>query len=77
MALVYAWDVADRVDIFAGLGHAFKFYVTHFANFPKVYGALSSFIVIMTWIYISVAILLTGAKADHIIDKINAKGIAA
>jgi membrane protein len=56
---------------------AFKFYVTHFANFPKVYGALSSFIVIMTWIYVSVAILLTGAKADHILDHINAKGMAA
>jgi membrane protein len=56
---------------------AFKFYVTHFANFPKVYGALSTFIVIMTWIYISVAILLTGAKAEHILDHINAKGMAA
>jgi membrane protein len=56
---------------------AFKFYVTHFANFPKVYGALSSFIVIMTWIYISVVILLTGARADHIIDKVNAKGMTA
>lgn len=55
---------------------AFRFYVAHYANLPKVYGALSSFIVLMTWIYISIVILLTGARADHILDKINAKGMA-
>lgn len=53
----------------------FRLYVIHFANFPKVYGALSSFIVLMTWIYLSVAILLIGAKANHILDHINAKGM--
>jgi len=52
---------------------AFRFYVAHFANFPKVYGALSSFIVLMTWIYISIVILLVGAKADHILENANAK----
>jgi membrane protein len=53
----------------------FRFYVAHFANFPKVYGALSTFIVLMTWIYLSVAILLIGAKADHMVEHINAKGM--
>jgi membrane protein len=55
----------------------FRFYVAHFANFPKVYGALSSFIILMTWIYLSVAILLIGARANHILDHINARGMRA
>jgi membrane protein len=60
---------------FVGASAIFRFYVGHFANFPKVYGALSTFIVLMTWIYLTVAILLVGAKADHLLDNINARGM--
>jgi membrane protein len=43
-------------------------YVVHFSSFPKVYGALGGFIVLMLWIYIASFILLVGAVIDHQIE---------
>ncbi len=43
-------------------------YVLHFSSYPKVYGALGGFIVLMLWIYIASLILLVGAEIDHQIE---------
>ena len=47
-----AWEI---------LKQAFAFYLGHFANSANVYGTLGAFFSLLTWIYLSGMILLTGA----------------
>jgi hypothetical protein len=59
----------------------FSFYVVlsmflFSSTLSALVGALSSFMVIMTCIYLSTVILLTSTRADHLLDKINAPGIS-
>lgn len=41
---------------------AFVVYLDHFANFEKIYGSLSSIIVMLLWLYLSALILVLGAE---------------
>ncbi|MGA7920752.1 MAG: YihY/virulence factor BrkB family protein [Candidatus Acidiferrales bacterium] len=43
-------------------------YVSHFSSYPRIYGTLGGFIVLMLWIYIASFILLVGAEIDHQIE---------
>jgi len=43
---------------------AFSFYVANFGSYNETYGALGAVIGFMTWIWISTAIVLTGAELD-------------
>lgn len=47
---------------------AFNVYVAHFNAYPRIYGALGGFIILMVWIYIISLILLVGAEADCVIE---------
>jgi membrane protein len=49
----------------------FNFYITHFASYPRFYGALAGLIILMTWVYISSMILLVGAETDHAIEEMQ------
>jgi membrane protein len=40
----------------------FIFYLEHFANYQLIYGTISSFIVLLVWIYYSAFILILGAE---------------
>ena len=40
----------------------FIFYLQHFANYQLIYGSISSFIVLLVWIYYSALILILGAE---------------
>jgi membrane protein len=40
----------------------FIFYLEHFANYQLIYGTISSFIVLLVWIYYSALILILGAE---------------
>lgn len=55
--------------VFASMG--FNFYITHFSNYPHLYGALAAFVVLMLWIYIASLILLIGAEMDNTIAHID------
>ncbi len=46
-------------------------YVQLFPSFPRIYGTLGGFIVLMLWIYNASLILLIGAEADHEIEKLR------
>lgn len=46
----------------------FNVYVAHFTEYPRIYGTLGGFIILMVWIYIISLILLVGAEADYVID---------
>ena len=43
---------------------AFGFYVDHFNSYQSVYGGLGAVIVILTWLWISAMIFLTGAEIN-------------
>lgn len=49
----------------------FNIYITHFSNYPRLYGALAAFIVLMIWIYMANLILLIGAEIDNALDRMN------
>jgi membrane protein len=49
---------------------AFNLYFRHFSEYPKIYGALGGFIILMLWVYIASFILLVGAEADHEFEKL-------
>ena len=38
----------------------FSYYIENFGNYAKIYGYISSFIILMIWLYITAAIILTG-----------------
>lgn len=61
------WNVALVSGIFAGVlweiaKVAFTFYVTHFADYNKVYGGLGSIILLLVWINYSAVIAILGAE---------------
>jgi membrane protein len=46
----------------------FNLYIQHFTSYPRLYGALGGFIILMLWIYIASLIVLVGAEADRELD---------
>jgi membrane protein len=55
----------------------FNFYLLHFNSYPRFYGALAGFIILMTWVYISNLLLLVGAEMDHAIENLRVRGASA
>jgi membrane protein len=43
---------------------AFGFYVTHFANYSKVYGSLGTGIVLLVWLFLTALTVLCGAELN-------------
>ena len=43
---------------------AFSFYASHFGSYNKTYGALGAVIAFMTWIWISVIVIMIGAEIN-------------
>ena len=48
------------------LSFVFSTYATHFGNFNETYGSLGAAAVLMTWLWFSTLLLLTGAEFDSI-----------
>lgn len=53
---------------------AFRFYVTHFANYNATYGAIGGVILLMLWFYISSLAILTGAELNAEIEHASPHG---
>ncbi|CAA9321885.1 MAG: Ribonuclease BN [uncultured Gemmatimonadaceae bacterium] len=54
--------VATALWIVATL--AFRFYVQNFGSYNKTYGAIASVIVLLTWMYLSMLVLLVGGELN-------------
>ncbi len=46
----------------------FNFYLSHFSSYPRFYGAMAGFIILVTWIYVASLILLIGAEIDSTVE---------
>ncbi|HKV48335.1 MAG TPA: YihY/virulence factor BrkB family protein [Candidatus Acidoferrales bacterium] len=62
------WGTTFAVLALAGSTAAFNLYVRHFSSYPRIYGALGGFILLMIWIYVICFILLVGAETDHVLE---------
>jgi len=62
------WGTAFAVLALAGSTAAFNLYVQHFSSYPRIYGALGGFILLMIWIYVICFILLVGAETDRALE---------
>lgn len=51
------------------LSAGFNIYFRHFSMYPRVYGALGGFIILMLWIYAACLVVLVGAETDHEMEK--------
>ena len=52
----------------------FKWYVGHFGNFDRVYGNLGAIVGFLTWIWLSLAIVLFGAELNCELEKRKTMG---
>jgi membrane protein len=55
----------------------FNFYLRHFGSFPKFYGTMAGFIIVITWIYVGSLILLIGAEIDSVLEGLKRQGRVA
>jgi membrane protein len=51
------------------LSAGFNIYFQHFSMYPRVYGALGGFIILMLWVYSACFIVLVGAETDDEMEK--------
>lgn len=58
--------VVSTVVSFVG----FNLYFHFFNSYPRIYGALGGFIILMLWIYLASLILLIGAETDSEIERL-------
>jgi membrane protein len=48
---------------------AFGYYVSKMANYSATYGSLATVAILMTWLWLSAAIVLLGAQLNHEINR--------
>ncbi|MGF1496013.1 MAG: YihY/virulence factor BrkB family protein [Elainellaceae cyanobacterium] len=47
----------------------FRFYVTHFGNYNRVYGAVGAVIVLLLWLYLSSLVMLIGDQLNVVVGE--------
>src|SRR5205823_14084317 len=58
------WGSTFAALAWLGFSAIFSFYAAHFGRFTKPYGSLGAIIGFMTWMWLSVAVILLGAKLN-------------
>lgn len=58
------WGSAFAALAWLGFSAIFSFYAAHFGNFNKTYGSLGAVIGFMTWMWLSIAVILIGGKLN-------------
>lgn len=71
-----SWQVLTAGATFAALlwvamSMLFSFYLTSFANYSVTYGSLGAAAIFMTWLWMTVTILLAGAEIDAAIENLG------
>jgi membrane protein len=72
----WRWLTPGTVFVVLGLIAAtsgFGYYVSHFANYPRYYGAMAGFIILVMVIYIASLVLLIGAEIDSVRENVRSR----
>lgn len=70
----WRWLTPGTVFVVLGLVAAtsgFGYYVSHFADYPRYYGAMAGFIILVMVIYIASLVLLIGAEIDSVRENLR------
>jgi membrane protein len=72
------WRWVTAGSVFATLlwllaSAGFSFYVSHFANYDRIYGSLGAVVVLLFWLYLSFYIVLLGAEINAELELQTAK----
>jgi Virulence factor BrkB len=59
-----SWGSAVATLLWVVASLAFSFYVSHFANYNKTYGALAGIIILMFWLFLTAFMVLLGAELN-------------
>jgi membrane protein len=54
----------------------FIFYLNHFNHYDKIYGSITSVIILLIWVYYSAFILLLGAEFSYMLHRMKREGEA-
>jgi membrane protein len=57
-----------------GASEVLNSYFRHFSAYPRLYGTLGGFIVLMFWVYVANTIVLIGAELDHAVENSSGMG---
>jgi membrane protein len=71
------WPGAMLAAVFFEIARVlFIFYLEHFANYQVIYGTISSFVILLVWIYYSAFILILGAEFTFQYSRMRAPAAA-
>jgi membrane protein len=63
-----SWGSGTAALVWLIASLAFSYYAAHFGTFNKTYGSLGAGVGFMTWIWISVIVILIGEEVNEILD---------
>ncbi len=63
------WSAAAAALAWLAISALFSWYVANFGSYNKTYGSLGAIFGFMTWMWISMVVVLTGAKLDSELQK--------
>lgn len=75
----WRWVTPGSAFALAGwllMSFGLRLYVAYFGNYNKTYGSIGGVILLMLWLYLTGALLLTGAEIDSEIQRAEAAGEA-
>jgi len=58
------WGSAFAAVAWIAVSIAFSWYAANFGSYNKTYGSLAAIVVFMTWLWLSIAVILIGAEID-------------
>src|SRR5207302_9529723 len=62
---------ARAVAVWVIASWGFSFYVLHFGEYNKTYGAIGGAVVMLMWMWISAMVLLTGALINAVLEDLS------
>ena len=66
---ILTWGSGLAAIVLVGASMIFAWYVEKFDSYERIYGSLGAAVGFMTWIWLSVVVVLLGAKLDVAIDR--------
>ena len=58
------WGSALAAIAWIAVSIGFSWYAANFGSYNKTYGSLAAIVVFMTWLWLSIAVILLGAEID-------------